>query len=127
MFIQREGSMAMAPETKRRTATKGAASGKSPVARTPATPVDRTAELSEEVLQSVEDGQRAAIDAVRRFVDTVDRTLPALPHGEGPSKRQEIVDSALAMADRLVHTQYEFIRKVVDDAGRSLRGPGGAK
>jgi CDGSH-type Zn-finger protein len=36
------------------------------------------------------------------------------PRGEGPSKRQEIVDPALEMADRLVHAQYDFIRKVVD-------------
>ena len=57
---------------------------------------------------------------MRKFVDTVDQTLPALPHGEGPSKRQEIVDSALEMADRLVHAQYEFIHKVIDSAGKSL-------
>jgi hypothetical protein len=80
--------------------------------------VSSTTELSEEVLQSVEDGQRAAIDAVQKFVDTVDRTLP--PRGEGPSRQQEIVDSALEMADRLVHTQYDFLRKVVQSAGKSL-------
>jgi len=89
--------------------------------------VERTTELSEEVLQSVEDGQRAAIEAVHKFIDAIDHTLPALPHGEGPSGRQEIVDSALVMADRLVHTQYEFIRKVVDSAGRALNGPGTAR
>ncbi len=88
------------------------------------TAVARTTELSEEVLESVEAGQRAAIQAVNKFVDTVERTLP---HGEGPSKRQEILDSALEMAERLVHTQYEFIRKVVDSAGRSLGGPGAGK
>ena len=60
------------------------------------TTVDRTTELSEEVLQSVEDGQRAAIEAVRKFVDTVDQALP--PHGEGPSRAEEIVDSALEMS-----------------------------
>ena len=63
---------------------------------------------------------------MRKFVDTVDHTLPALPHGEGPSRRQEIVDSALEMADRLVHTQYDFIRKVVQSAGKSL-GESGRK
>jgi hypothetical protein len=83
------------------------------------TAVDTTTELSDEVLQSVEYGQRAAIEAVRRFVDTVDQNLPV--EGEGPSWRQEIVDSALEMAGRLVHTQYEFIRKVVDSAGKSLK------
>ena len=86
--------------------------------------VDRATGLSDDVLQSVEAGQRAAIDAVEKFVDTVDRTLP---HGEGPSRRQEIVDSAMEMADRLVHTQYDFIRKVVDSAGRTLGGSSGRK
>lgn len=80
--------------------------------------IDRTANLSEDVLRSVEAGQRVAIDAVRKFSESVDKALPA--HGEGPSTRQEIVDSAMEMADRLVHTQYEFIRKVIENAGKSL-------
>ena len=81
------------------------------------TAVARTTELSEEVLQRLEAGQRAAIEAVTEFIDTVDRTLP---HGEGASKRQTVVDAAMKMADRLVHTQYDFLRKVVHDAGKSL-------
>jgi hypothetical protein len=92
---------------------------RSPAASRAKIAVDRTTELSEELLRSVEDGQRAAIEAVHRFVDSVDRALPQ--GGDGPSRRQEIVDSALEMADRLVHTQYDFIRKVVDNAGKSLR------
>ena len=120
-------------QARRTPAAKAPATGKrSPAAKTPATrkrtttaarpatAVDKTKELSEEVLDSLEKGQRAAIEAVRKFVDTVDHALPALPHREGPSKRQEIVDSALEMADRLVHTQYEFIHKVIDSAGKSL-------
>ena len=89
------------------------------------TVVDKTMKLSEEVLESVEKGQRAAIEALRKFVDTVDGAVPV--HGEGPSKRQEIVDSAMEMADRLVHTQYEFIRKVIDSAGKSLGKSDGEK
>ena len=80
--------------------------------------VSSTTDLSEDVLKSVEGAQRAAIDAVQKFVDTVDRALP--PRGQGPSRRQEVVDSALEMADRLVHTQYDFLREVVDSAGKSL-------
>jgi hypothetical protein len=86
-----------------------------------ASPIDRTAELSEEVLKSLESGQRAAIEAVRKFVDTIDETLPAF--GERPSRRQEIVDAALEMADRLVHTQYDFLHKVVHSAGKALSRP----
>ena len=99
---------------------KGAATRKSRRSerRPEPTAVDRTSELSDEVLKSVESGQRAAIEAVRKFVDTVDQALPA--HGEGPSRRQDVVDAAMEMADRLVHTQYDFLRKVVRDAGKSL-------
>ena len=67
------------------------------------------------MLESVEAGQLAAIDAVRKFVETVDRTLPG--RGDAPSRRQEVVNSALEMAEQLVHTQYDFIRKVIDSAG----------
>ena len=108
---------AKAPTARKRTTTAPRPAGK----------VDRTKELSEEVLDSLEKGQRAAIDAVRNFIDTVDHALPALPHGEGPTKRQEIVDSALEMADRLVHAQYDFIHKVIDSAGKSLTKSDGGR
>lgn len=88
-------------------------------------PADRTAELSDEVLKSLESGQRAAIDAVRKFVDTVDEALPAI--GGRPSRRQDIVDAAMEMADRLVHSQYDFLRNVVESAGKALRQDDGAK
>jgi hypothetical protein len=87
--------------------------------------VGRTTALSDEVLKSLESGQRAAIEAVRKFVDTVDEKLPAA--GERPSRRQEVVDSAMEMADRLVHTQYDFIRSVVQSAGKALGKPDGGK
>ncbi len=87
--------------------------------------VDKTAELSSDVLRSVESGQRAAIEAVRKFVDTVDEALPAL--GDRPSRRETVIDAALDMADELVHTQYDFLRSVVRSADRSLGKPGDAK
>lgn len=80
--------------------------------------IDRTSELSDEVLSSLEKGQRAALDAVKKFVDTVDEALPAI--GDRPSKRQEVIDAAMDMADRLVHTQYDFLRDVVQNAGKAL-------
>ena len=40
--------------------------------------VDSPTELSDEVLKSVEKGQRAAIESMRKFADTVDEKLPAL-------------------------------------------------
>ena len=55
--------------------------------------VDRTTELSDDVLKSLESGQRAAIEAVRKFVDVVDEALPVI--GEQPSRREHIIDAAM--------------------------------
>ncbi len=87
--------------------------------------VHRAADLSDEVLKSVESGQRAAIDAVRKFVDTVDEAIPA--RSDSPSGRETVIDAALDMADRLVTTQYEFLRSVVRSADRTLRKADDAK
>ena len=117
-----------AATSRKRTATAGAkrpatASRKRPASPSKpkaSSPAERTAELSEDMFRSLEDGAKSAIEAVREFLDTVDKTLPV--HSEGQSKREEITDSALQMAERLVHTQYEFLRKVVDSAGKSMTG-----
>jgi hypothetical protein len=87
--------------------------------------VERTKELSEDVLKSLDEGARTAIEAVRKFVRTVDAAVPS--NGDGPSKRAEINDSALEMAQRLVRTQYDFLRKVMDSAGKSLSRSDDAK
>jgi hypothetical protein len=86
---------------------------------------ERAAGLSDEVLKSVESGQRTAIDAVRKFVGAVDESMPA--HGDDhPSKT--IVDAALEMADKLVKMQYEFIRSVAGSVSETLSSkPGGTK
>src|SRR5664279_225042 len=111
------------PETKAkgRPAAKKKATARKPPAtrgkRGTRSSVQRTTELSEDVLQELEDGAQSAIEAVRKFLGTVDQALP--PRGEGQSRREEITDSALEMVQRLVHTQSEFLRKVVDSAGKS--------
>ena len=38
---------------------------------------------------------------------------------QGPVPEEEITDSALEMAQRLVRAQADFLRKVVDSAGKS--------
>jgi hypothetical protein len=95
---------------------------KAPPRAAPAKPAkgtaDRRTDASREILAEVEEGQRAAIQAVRKFVDTVDEALPAA--SDRPTRRHEIVDSALVMSDRLVQVQYEFLRKVVQSASKAL-------
>jgi len=119
---QRRATAAKAPATRKRQAAKARPAAEKGGGEHKA-PVAATADLSEEVLRFVEAGQRAAIEAVTKFVDTVDEAMPL--HGEGASKRQTVVDAAMEMADRLVHTQYDFLRKVVHSTGKSLTGSNG--
>jgi hypothetical protein len=111
-------------KTQRRPAAKKQIPARNPRAAATSA-VERTTELSEDVLRSLEDGAQSALDAVRKFTDTVDRVLP--PRGEGPSRREELTDSALEMAQRLVRTQSDFLRKVVDNAGKTLTRSDDAK
>jgi len=115
---QRSAAARKGATTRRRQAVESKEHAQASKEHARSSAVDRTTELSDEVFKSLESGQRAAIDAVRKFVDTVDEKLPAL--GERPSRRQEIVDAAMEMADRLVHTQYDFLRNVVQSAGKAL-------
>jgi len=87
------------------------------------TVVERAAGVSDEVLESVEAGRRAAIEAVRKFVDTVDEVTPALVDA---SRRKTIVDAALDLADSLVTTRVEFLRSVVRSASEAVSSKPGA-
>jgi hypothetical protein len=70
--------------------------------------VERATELSEDMVQALEDGGRAAVEE-------------ALPQVEGARRvEKKITESALKMAEQLIHTQSEFLQKVVDSAGKSL-------
>ena len=90
------------------------------------TVVERTTELSDEMLASVEAGQRAAIDAAGRFVVTVEQALPQ--EVEGTSEvAKKITESGLETADRLVHTWYDLLRKVIGSTSKSLSSRNGAK
>jgi len=83
----------------------------------PTSAADRATELSEDVIQALEDSGRAAIKAVRGFLTSVEEALPQV---EGARKvEKQITDSALEMAEQLVQTQSEFLRKVVNSAGKS--------
>jgi len=79
---------------------------------------DKPVELSEQVLESLRDGEKAALAAVRKFVDTLDQAVPF--QREEPSSRQKVIDAALEMADQLVQTQYTFLHSLVRSAGQTL-------
>lgn len=88
--------------------------------------VDRTAKLSDELLKSFETSERAAIEAIGQFMITIEE---ALPHEVTRTSEvaKKVTESGLEMTDRLVHTEYDLLRDVVDSAANSLRRHDGAK
>ena len=88
--------------------------------------VDRTTKLSDELLKSFETSERAAIEAIGQFTITFEE---ALPHEvtRTSAMAKKVTESGLEMTDRLVHTEYDLLRDVVDSAANWLRGHDGAK
>jgi hypothetical protein len=69
--------------------------------------------LLDEVLESVDAARHAAIEAVRKFLSTLEEATPALVD---PSRRKTALDAAMDLADELSSALMEF-----PDTG-SLRG-----
>jgi hypothetical protein len=90
------------------------------------TVLDRTSELSDDVLTSLETGQRAAIEAIGRFLITIEEALPEeANHTSEVAKK--ITESGLEMVQQLVHTQYDLLRQIIDSTAHSLSSRNGAK
>lgn len=74
----------------------------------------RWAELSDDVLESLETGRKKAIDALHKFVDEVS---PAI---SDKSRRKNVIDAALDLAEDLFTARIEFLRSVVRSAGQTF-------
>jgi hypothetical protein len=90
------------------------------------TVVERTTVLCGEVLESLRPGQRAAIEAAGRFLASVEEALAQEVEGTWEVAKK-MTESGLEMADRLVHTQHGFLRKVIRSAGKSPSSRSGVK
>ena len=88
--------------------------------------VDRTTKLSEEVLKSLETSERGAIEALGQFVIAIEEAFPQ-EVASTSEVAKKITESGLQMADRLVHTQHDFLRSVIASTAKSLSSSDGAK
>jgi hypothetical protein len=88
------------------------------------TVAERAAGLSDEVLESVGARRQSAIEAVRKFVDTLDEAMPNLVD---PSLRKKVLDAALDLADQLATTNNEFLRSIARSAGETVSNARHAK
>jgi len=69
------------------------------------------------LIHSIEDAGHASLEAVRKFVDTVDSAFPDLSE-DGP--RRKIIDSAFAMTEQLVGTGTRLAKNILDVTQRTM-------
>ncbi|HYB82662.1 MAG TPA: hypothetical protein VED43_13645 [Mycobacterium sp.] len=82
------------------------------------TVVERAAELSDDVLESIEAGRKTAIEALRKFITALEQATPALVD---PSRRKVVIDAALDLAEEISAARIEFLRTVVRNAAETLK------
>ncbi len=66
---------------------------------------------ADRVIDSVAEAERTALEAVRRFLDTVNKAFPDV--GPDGGQRQRIIDSAFRMTDELVGTSNQLAHRLV--------------
>jgi len=76
---------------------------------------DTGAEFVLDLIDSLDETEKSALDAIRRFIDSVDDALP----GTG-TRRVEIVDAALKMIERLLGVSNDTARRVTESVRKAL-------
>ncbi len=76
--------------------------------------------MVERIIESGRDAEELALEAVRKFVDTVDGIFP---DASQDSFRRKIIDSAFKMTEQLVNTWTEAAEKIVKATGEALAQP----
>jgi len=66
---------------------------------------------ADRMIDSLAEAERSALDAVRRFLDTVNQSFPDV--GPDGGQRQRIIDSAFRMTEELVGTSNELAHRLV--------------
>jgi hypothetical protein len=81
-----------------------------------------TVEGTNRVIESVRDTEQSALEAVRRFVDTVNGVFPDVSE-DGP--RRKIIDSAFKMTEQLVDASNDLAQKLLKATSDASREPKG--
>jgi len=77
-------------------------------------------DIVERIIESGREAEEFALEAVRKFLDTVNGIFPDLSE-DGP--RRKIIDSAFKMTEQLVGTWTQAAEKIVKVTGEALAQP----
>ena len=69
---------------------------------------------ADRLVESFQDAGNAALESVRKFLDTVNGVFPDVSAENGP--RQKIIDSAFKMTEQLVGNSTQLAGKIVNVA-----------
>lgn len=69
------------------------------------------------IIESVDDAEKSALEAVRKFLDTVDGVFPDV-NVDGP--RRKIIDSAFKMTEQLVGASNQLAQRIVTVTEKAL-------
>jgi len=72
------------------------------------------------IIESVHDAQELALEAVRKFLDTVDGVFPDLAQD---GVRRKVIDAAFKMTEQMVGASTEFAEKIVKVTSEALAQP----
>ncbi len=78
-------------------------------------------DTAERIVESLRDNEKAALEAVREFVDTVDGAFPSV--GED-SPRRRIIDAAFRMTEQLADTSSKVALGIVQAADDAIEEVG---
>jgi len=74
---------------------------------------------AERLIESLAGAEKSALEAMRKFLDTVDDAFPHL--GEGGGHRQKIIDSAFKMTEELVGASNQLAQRLVKVGGSAVK------
>ena len=78
------------------------------------------AELLLEIIGTVDDDEKAAFDAIRRFVESVDAALPGGGKKGTPSRRVKLVEAAMDMIEQLLGVSNDAAQRLTKSVRKAL-------
>jgi hypothetical protein len=89
------------------------------------TAVETTTTIQDQLFQSIQTGQRAVVESVRQWSETVEliaSRLPELAFSE-PMKPSQVFEAGIGFTERLVSAQRDFTSQLLEAALPATRAP----
>lgn len=89
------------------------------------TAVDTTTTIQDRLVESIETGQRAVVESVRQWSETVElmaSRLPELAFSE-PMKPSQVFEATIGFTERLMSSQRDFASQLLEAATPATRAP----